>query len=129
MMNIFDRYSKSHDLNSDTYQPSFIALKHYYMEIMVAKLRMVVGNWSTPPQVLGQSATNSAQTNYLILFCDGSSMHPDDKTILSGYAIVDVQDRCIKAYRLLIQHTDLVKDPLAAMMLPSQIAIIQCAGH
>lgn len=40
------------------------------------------------------------QTKDLILYCDVSSMRPDDKTILSGYAIVDNQDRCIEAYRL-----------------------------
>ena len=120
-----------------------------------------------------------------ILYCDGSSMRPDDKTTLSGYAIVNDNDQCVEAYRLPvssaqaaelialtracliaenkavtiytdskyafsvahdfskiwenrgfvttagkpIQHAELVKELLSALMLPAQIAIVKCAGH
>lgn len=123
--------------------------------------------------------------NDLILYCDGSSMRPDDKTILSGYAVVDNQNNCLEAFKLPvssaqaaevialtrscilaedkrttiytdskyafsaahdfskiwenrgfittsgkpIQYADLIKDLLTAIMLPSQIAIVKCAGH
>jgi len=119
------------------------------------------------------------------LFCDGSSMRPDDKTILSGYSIVDNLGNCIEAHRLPvssaqtaelvaltrsciyakdksvtiytdskyafsvahdfskiwenrgfvttagrpIQHADLVRGLLDAMMLPTNTAIVKCAGH
>ncbi|XP_046901067.1 uncharacterized protein LOC124484255 [Hypomesus transpacificus] len=123
--------------------------------------------------------------NDFVLFCDGSAMRPDDKTILSGYSIVDNLGNSIKAYRLpvssaqaaeivaltraclyakdksvtiytdskyafsvahdfskiwenrgfvttagkLIQHADLVRGLLDAMMLPTNLAIVKCAGH
>lgn len=52
------------------------------------------------------------ESNDLVLYCDGSSMRPNDKTILSGYAIVDNQNCCVEAYKLPVssaQAAELIK--------------------
>lgn len=36
----------------------------------------------------------------LTLYCDGSSMRPNDKTILSGYAVVTDDRKCLESFKL-----------------------------